>query len=136
MHRETNRLSVLFVALTVGLLGIVSIAQARGAIAAATDVLDTCQLTLDSETVRPSPDPVVLRAVFSEPIGEELVAEIQEESGLKVVKVEREADEPLAIKLTLDAKEAASGEWTLALAGENGRCTGKVKVQAAEPQDT
>lgn len=136
MHREMNRPFGLVVALGVALLGIVSVAQARGMLVTATDVVEECQVKLESEAVPVSTDPVVLRAVYSLAIGEELVAELQEGSGVKVVKVERESEEPLAIKLTLDTSEAASGEWTLALAGENGRCTGKVTVRAGDAEES
>lgn len=136
MHREMNRPFGLVVALGVALLGIVSVAQARGMLVTATDVVEECQVKLESEAVPVSTDPVVLRAVYSLEIGEELVAELQEGSGVKVVKVERESEEPLAIKLTLDTSEAASGEWTLALAGENGRCTGKVTVRAGDAEES
>jgi len=91
-----------------------------------------CDLTVEAESVPVRPDSVVLRMVYSEPIGEELVAQLQEESGVKVVKVERESTEPLAVKVTLDTSQAKAGEWDISLKGEGGECKGKVKVAASE----
>jgi len=91
-----------------------------------------CEITVDAESVPVRPDSVVLRLVYSEAIGEELVAQLEEESGVKVVKVERESTEPLAVKVTLNTSEAKAGEWNISLKGETGECRGKVKVTASE----
>jgi hypothetical protein len=91
-----------------------------------------CELTVQAESVPVRPDSVVLRMIYSEPIGDELVAQLEEESGVKVVKVERESTEPLAVKVTLDTSQAKAGEWNISLKGEGGECKGTVKVDAAE----
>lgn len=96
--------------------------------------LSECEITVEAESVPVRPDSVVLRLVYSEPIGEELVAQLEEESGVRVVKVERESTEPLAVRVTLNTSEAKAGEWNISLKGENGECRGKVKVAA--PEDT
>ncbi len=91
-----------------------------------------CELTVQAESVPVRPDSVVLRLVYSEPIGDELVAQLEEESGVKVVKVERESAEPLTVKVTLNTSEAKTGEWNISLKGEGGECKGKVKVASEE----
>src|SRR5690606_11475306 len=94
--------------------------------------LSECEITVEAESVPVRPDSVVLRMVYSEPIGEELVAQLEEDSGVRVVKVEQESTEPLTLKLTLNTSEAKAGEWTISVKGEQGECTGKLKVAAAE----
>jgi hypothetical protein len=93
-----------------------------------------CELKAQAESVPVRPDSVVLRMVYSEPIGDELVAQLEEESGVKVVKVERESTEPLTVKLVLDTSQAKAGEWSVSLKGSGGECKGTVKVAEAEPK--
>lgn len=39
-----------------------------------------------------------------------------------------------AIQLTLNAATAKPGDWTIAVRGENGTCTGRIHVGAGEPK--
>lgn len=113
-------------------LGVVFAANAATLERPAAAPASECELTAQAESVPVRPDSVVLRMVYSEPIGEELVAQLEEDSGVRVVKVEQESTEPLTLKLTLNTSEAKAGEWTISVKGEQGECTGKLKVAAAE----
>jgi hypothetical protein len=94
-----------------------------------------CVATVQPEKISAQEEPISLRAVYSESIGKVLSALIEESSGIKVVEVVPSADAPTStpgVMVQLDLSKAVEGEWTLSFQGENGKCTAKVTVQAAD----
>jgi hypothetical protein len=96
-----------------------------------------CVAKVQPEKLSSQAEPVSLRAVYSESIGEVLSALIEVESGVKVVEVASADVAPSAeavVTVKLDLSQAVAGEWTLSFQGETGKCTARVTVQAADDQ--
>lgn len=92
-----------------------------------------CRVELDQQELPIRADPVSITAAYSEVIGELLAAELPEESGIEVVTAEQNEDEEtLSVRLTLRTTEAVEGDWTLTVRGEDGACTGQIRVRAVE----
>lgn len=118
--------------LVVPVLVLTGVAQAQEATESAPV---ECVAKVQPEKISAQAEPVSLRAVYSESIGEVLSALIEESSGIKVVEVAPATDAPSstpAVLVQLDLSKAVAGDWTLSFQGESGKCTAKVTVQAAE----
>jgi hypothetical protein len=98
-------------------------------------VISQCEIVVDAEALPRSAEPLMVEATYSEPIGEELTVVIPEESGIRLVAVEPDAENGQVLHLTLDTSEAAPGEWELAVRSDAGQCTGTLVV-AADEEDT
>ncbi|HEX7049980.1 MAG TPA: hypothetical protein VF188_07170 [Longimicrobiales bacterium] len=89
-----------------------------------------CTAALDPAEIAVQAEEVGVVATYSQDIGKTLRATIQEESGVQVLAIEPVATmlDAAGVNLTLNASQAAVGEWTITFEGENGTCAGKLRV--------
>jgi hypothetical protein len=91
-----------------------------------------CEVRTDLTAIPVSVDPVNLLAAHSDAVGEDVSAAFAEESGVEIVSIEQDPDNPLLLMLTLDTSGAASGDWELVIEGETARCVGEIEVADLE----
>jgi hypothetical protein len=91
-----------------------------------------CQVQTDLTEVPVSAEPVSIVAVYEDELGEEIAVAFAEESGVEIVSIEQDPDNPLLLMLTLDTSGAASGDWELVIEGETARCVGEIEVADLE----
>jgi hypothetical protein len=92
---------------------------------------NACTINVDaSKPVQPAPTPIILQATTTSAVGDSISASFPAESKITVVGVKPGAA-PNSLELTLNTSQAVPGEWTIALKGSSGECTGKLKIDAA-----
>ncbi|HEY4304576.1 MAG TPA: hypothetical protein VGM82_08925 [Gemmatimonadaceae bacterium] len=90
-----------------------------------------CTVKFAVDSVPSSASPVVINASLSSAIGEGVAASFPAESAVNVVAVgPAAAGGANALQLTLNTSAAKTGEYTVALKGKTGECSGKLKIVA------
>lgn len=92
---------------------------------------EACVVAIEAASIPVNAEPVTIKAAYSQELGETVTAKVPEESGIKVVSAEADAELPMTLNLTLDTSAATAGEWELALAGDAGSCAGTIAVTPA-----
>lgn len=133
MRNEIKRQARIGLAVAAGLLVTAVNAQAQQpapAPAPAPEV-EACVVAIEAASVPVNAEPVTIKAAYSQDLGETVTAKVPEESGIKVVSAEADAELPMTLNLTLDTSAAAAGDWELALTGDAGACAGTIAVTPA-----
>ncbi|HKS05076.1 MAG TPA: hypothetical protein VJR92_02085 [Gemmatimonadaceae bacterium] len=94
-----------------------------------TDTPDVACTVSTSDTVPVGLKATVLKAKYTEMIGDSLVATFAPLSKITIFAVANSTmDSPPSVELTLDTQRAVPGKWGLVLKGERGECAGEVQV--------
>jgi hypothetical protein len=135
MHLELKHTVRLGLAVAVGLFATAASASAQQPAPTPTPepAPEVCEVVLETASVPVDAEPVIVKAAYSQELGETVTAEIAEESGIKVVSAETDAETPLTLKITLDTSAAAAGDWEFALRGDAGACAGTIAVAPVTP---
>ncbi|MGH7445781.1 MAG: hypothetical protein ACREKM_12930, partial [Longimicrobiales bacterium] len=122
MRNEIKRQARIGLAVAAGLF--VTAVNAQAQQPAPAPAPEACVVAIEAASVPVNAEPVTIKAAYSQDLGETITAQVPEESGIKVVSAEADAELPMTLNLTLDTSAAAAGEWELALIGDAGSCAG------------
>lgn len=96
---------------------------------AAGTVAPACTVKFAVDSVPSSPTPVAVNVSVSSAIGDSVEATLPAESSVSVVSVGPAASGGAnALQLTLNTSAAKTGDWLVALKGQSGECSGKLKI--------